>query len=144
MGLYASKEFHGSVKQQVSETNISIKCAPTYACIFVDEVETEFLKTRETAPLVWFKYIDDIVFIWIYGKEHLETFLQKLNNFNSDLKLTYEPNKKEISFLDLKLKLNEGKISTDLYVKSGDRHQYLHFTSSHRNHTKRSIVYSQG
>ena len=23
-------------------------------------------------------------------------------------------------------------------------HQYLHFTSSHPNHTKRSIVYSQG
>ena len=42
------------------------------------------------------------------------------------------------------MKLNEVKISTDLYIKSTDRHQYLHFTSSHPNHTKRSIVYSQG
>ena len=60
------------------------------------------------------------------------------------MKLTYESNEKEIPFFDLKVKLNEGKISTDLYIKSTDRHQYLHFTSSYPNHTKRSVVYSQG
>ena len=102
-----------------------------------------WLKTQERTPLVWFRYIDDIFFIWAPGKEHLETFLQELNNFNPDLKFTYESNEKEIPFLDLKVKLNEGKISTDLYIKSTDRHQYLHFTSSHPNHTKRSIVHSQ-
>ena len=110
----------------------------------MDEVETEFLKAQERTPLIWFRYIDDIFFIWTHGKEHLETFLQELNNFNPDLKFTYESNEKEIPFLDLKVKLNEGKISTDLYIKSTDRHQYLHFTSSHPNHTKRSIVHSQG
>ena len=108
------------------------------------EVETESLKTQERTPLVWFRYIDDIFFIWAPGKEHLETFLQELNNFNPDLKFTYESNEKEIPFLDLKVKLNEGKISADLYIKSTDRHQYLHCTSSHPNHTTRSIVYSQG
>ena len=110
----------------------------------MDEVETEFLKTQERTTLVWFRYINEIFFIWTHGKGHLETFLQELNNFNPDLKFTYESNEKEIPFLDLKVKLNEGKISTDLYIKSTDRHQYLHFTSSHPNHTKRSIVYSQG
>ena len=103
-----------------------------------------WLKTQERTPLVWFRYIDDIFFIWAPGKEHLETFLQELNNFNPDLKFTYESNEKEIPFLDLKVKLNEGKISTDFYIKSTDRHQYLYFTSSYPNHTKRSVVYSQG
>ena len=60
------------------------------------------------------------------------------------MKFTYELNEKEIPFLDLKVKLNEGKINTGLYIKSTDRHQYLRFTSSHPNYTKRSIVYSQG
>ena len=50
------------------------------------------------------------------------TFLQELNNFNPDLKFTYESNEKEIPFLDLKVKLNEGKISIDLYIKPTDRH----------------------
>ena len=45
-------EFNGSVKQQVSGTAIGTKCAPTYACIYIDEVETEFLETQERARLV--------------------------------------------------------------------------------------------
>ena len=117
-----SFEFNGSVKQQVLGTAIGTKCALTYACMYTDQVETEFLKTQERTPLVWFRYIDDIFFIWTHGKEHLETFLQELNYFNPDLKFTYESNEKEIPFLDLKVKLNEGKISTDFYFKSTERH----------------------
>ena len=137
-------KFNGSAKQQVSGMAISTKCVPIYACVYMYEAETEFLKTQERTPLVWFRYNDDIFLIWTHGKEHPETFLQELNNFNRDFKFTYELNEKEIPFLDLTFKLNEGKISTDLYIKSTDRHQYLHFTSSHPNHTKRSIVCSQG
>ena len=110
----------------------------------MDEVGTEFLKAQEKTPLVWFRYIDYIFFIWICGKDHLETFLEELNNFNPNLKFTSESNEKQILFLDLKVKLNEGKISTDLYIKSADRHQYIHFTPSHSNYINRSIVYSQG
>ena len=36
-----------------------------------------------------------------------------------------------------------GNLITNCLAKPTDRHQYLHFTSSHANHTKRSIVYSQ-
>ena len=43
-------------------------------------------------------------------------FLQELNNFNLDLKFIFEFNEKEIPFLELKVKLNEGKIYTDLYI----------------------------
>ena len=47
-------EFNGSVKQQVSGTAIGTKCAPTYACIYMDEVETEFLKNsrKDTTSMV--------------------------------------------------------------------------------------------
>ena len=38
---------------------------------------------------------------------------------------------------------NSGNITTDLYVKPTDTHQYLLATSCHPNHTKRSIPYSQ-
>ena len=86
------------------------------------KVETEFLKTQERAPLVCFRYIDDIFFIQTHGKEHLQIFLQEPNNFDSDFKFTYEPNEKEIPFLDIKIKLNEGKICTYLYIKSTDKH----------------------
>ena len=99
--------------------------------------------SREIRSLIWFRYIDDTFFICTHGKEHLETFLQELNNFNPDLKFTFESNDKEIPFLGLKVKLNVGKTSTDLYIKSADRYQCLHFISSHPNHNKRATC-SQG
>ena len=55
-------EFNGKVKLQIAGTAIGTKFAPAYACIYMDEVDTEFLKTQELQPLVWFLYIDDIFF----------------------------------------------------------------------------------
>ena len=55
-------------------------------------VETEFLKNKERTPLVWFKYTDHIFLNLTHGKVHLKTFLEKLNDFNVDLKFTYEAN----------------------------------------------------
>ena len=48
----------------------------------MDEVETEFLKTQELQPLVWFRYTDDIFFS--HGnhiEDELNKFLESLNNF---------------------------------------------------------------
>ena len=58
-------------------------------------------------------------------------------------KFTRESNKENIPFLDLNVNLSGNKLSTDLYIKSNDRHQYLHYTSSHPGHTKKSVVYTQ-
>ena len=74
------------------------------------------------------------------GQEKLKVCLEDLNKFQPNLQFTSEEN---VAFLDLKVKLKQGKIETDLHVKSTDRHQYLHYTSSHPEHTKRSIVFSQ-
>ena len=136
-------EFNGIVKQQISGTAIGTKFAPTYACIFMDKLETDFLNTREYLSLVWYRYIDDIFFIWTHGEEKLQFFLADLNKYYPNINFTHESNKECINFLDLKVSLLNNKLSTDLYIKPTDRHQYLHYSSSHPDHTKKSIVYSQ-
>ena len=60
-------EFNRQVKQQISETAIGTKFSPTYACIFMDDVESKFLETRSLELLIWFRYIDDVCFIWTHG-----------------------------------------------------------------------------
>ena len=67
-------EFNGIVKQQISGAAIGTKFAPTYACIFMDKLETDFLNTQEYLPLAWYRYIDDIFFIWRHGEEKLKFF----------------------------------------------------------------------
>ena len=40
-------KFNCQVKHHISGMNIGTKLAPTYACILMDEIETEFLQTQE-------------------------------------------------------------------------------------------------
>ena len=93
--------------------------------------------------MVWFRYIDDIFFIWTHGKDKLEKFLDDLNRFDNNIKFTHESSKENVTFLDLIVKLSKGCLTTDLHIKDTDRHQYLHFNSSHPDQTKRPIIYSQ-
>ena len=109
----------------------------------MDQVETQFLKTQQCKPLVWLRYINDMFFVWTHGKESLTKFLDDFNRFHPNLKFTHEFSEKSVTFLDLNVNLSSGSITTDLHIKPTDRHLYLHFSSAHPDHTKRSIVYSQ-
>ena len=127
-----------------SRESFGTKFAPTYACIFMDEIETNFLQTQEFQTLVWFRYIDNVFFIWTHGPDKLVSFMTEFNNYHpNNIKFTYESNIENITFLDLNISLSGNKLTADLHTKCTDKHQYLHYTSAHPTHTKRSIVYSQ-
>ena len=79
----------------------------------MDEVETELPETKKHRPLYWFRYINDVFFIWTHGKEKLSLFLEDLNKFHPNIKFSHEVNKESIHFLDLNVGLSDGKISTD-------------------------------
>ena len=49
--------FNNDVFQQISLTTIGTK-----HCIFMDQIEIKFLTTQSRQPMVWFRYIDDILF----------------------------------------------------------------------------------
>ena len=123
-----SFEFNGEVKRQKSGTAIG-----TSLRIFMDEVEAEFLKSQELQPFLWLHYIDDIFFVWTHGTQELDSFLNGFNKFHPNLSFTYETSKKRVNFLDLNVSIRNGAISTDLYIKPTDGHQYLDYKSSHQN-----------
>ena len=109
----------------------------------MSDLEIKFLDGQHLQPLVWLRYIDDIFFIWTPGEDSFKKFLEELNDFNQYMKFTCEYNAENIPFLDLKVGLKDGKITTDLHVKPTDHQQYLYFSSAHPNHTKRSVVFRQ-
>ena len=108
----------------------------------MDEIETNFLDAQKFKPWVWFRYIEDVLFIWTNGKEKLEGALKDFNNCHPNNKFTHEFNKENIPFLDLKVSFSGGQLITDMHIKPTNKHQYLHYTSPHPAHTKRSIVFS--
>ena len=59
------------------------------------------------------------------------------------IKFTSEWSCKAISFLDTPVVVSNGTLSTDLYTKKTDTHQYLAADSCHPWHCKAAIAYSQ-
>ena len=129
-------EFNSKVFQQISGTAIGTKFAAPYACICMDYIETEFLKTQSIKPWVWKRFIDDVFFIWTDSEENLEKILKKLNGFHPSIKFTFEKSKMKVNFLDVVIKIKNGRLSTDLYSKPVDSHQYFHYNSFHTKQIK--------
>ena len=121
---------------------IGTKFALLYACIFMNCIETEFFKTQYNTLVIekihwWYLlYLDRF---W----KNVNKFLRDLNELHPYLNFTYEKSQEKIKFLHLVIKLTDGKIVTDLYCKSTDSHQYLHYDSCDAEHIKRSIVFSK-
>ena len=87
--------------------------------------------------------MDHIFFVWTDSEENCDKFLKDPNEFHSYLKFTYNKSKQKMTFLDLVIKLTGGKIVTDLYCRSTESHQFLHYHSCSAEHIKKSIVFSQ-
>ena len=99
----------------------------------------KFLKKKMT----WWRYIDDIFFIWEHGEESLRDFTDHVNFFHPTITFTAQYSKEKVNFLDLNIKLIDGRLKTDLFVKLTDTNQILDPTSSHPYLSKKGIPYSQ-
>ena len=130
---------------QKSGTAMGTRMAPNYANLFMGDLEQELLETYPKKPLVWYRYIDDVFFIWTHGREELDKFLEFCNNNRHGM--VFETTEDSVStervpFLDVLVILLNGVLYTDLYTKPTDKFQYLNFKSSHPYHQKSSLPYS--
>ena len=121
------------------------RMAPNYANLFMGELESEILENYPKKPLVWYRYIDDIFFIWTHGREELDKFLKYANNNRHGM--VFETSDESISceqvpFLDVLVILKDGRLLTDLYTKPTDKFQYLNFKSCHPFHQKSNLPYA--
>ena len=74
-------EFNVKVCRQISGTAIGTKFSLPYAYIFMDEMETNFLKIQQSQPFLWLRYID---YTFLYGhmaKKDLIYFSKILTSF---------------------------------------------------------------
>ena len=87
-------------------------------------------------PLVWKRYIDDIICIWTGTRSELDGFLDRLNKAHRTLRFTWNISDKHIEFLDLNI-FKGGRFNSthhldiSTHFKSTNTFQYLHFSSSY-------------
>lgn len=137
--------FAGKVYRQIKGTAMGTRMAPTYANIFMAKIEEEFLKERQLRPVLYLRYIDDILMIWTHSKNELDTFLKDLNNYHPHLKFTHSISEETVTFLDIDIyKGNNysqtGHLDYKTHFKPTNTFQFLHYRSAHPQSVKRGLV----
>ncbi|XP_072026492.1 uncharacterized protein [Amphiura filiformis] len=137
--------FMGDHYLQVFGTSMGTRMAlaPSFACLFMSRLEEQMLDAAPCRPWIWWRYIDDVFFIWTREEDSLHTFLNHVNSFHRTIKFTSELSHHQVNFLDVTIRKENDSLVTDLYTKPTDSHQYLHSSSCHPQHCKSGIAYSQ-
>ena len=138
------------------------KCAPPYACLVVGYKEKtelfptdspKFFSSEESKIIkkVFRRYMDDGFFLWP-AMLNFNIFMVCLNNLHPSINYTFErakvtrdekENLVQISiFLDDNVILNsKNKISTDVYHKDTNTHDYLPYGRAHPESCKKNVPY---
>ena len=107
------------------------------------DLEKRLLLSSLKQPLSSFRFIDNVDMKWIHSNKELDEFFEPANSIHPSIKFTHKVSKTKISFLDTTTTVKEGNMTTDLYSKPTDKHQYLSPSSCHPNHCFKSIPFSQ-
>ena len=137
-------DFNGKHYLQVGGAAMGTKVAPAYANTFMGWYEDTHVYTYHRQPLLWKRFIDDIFVIWSHGEDALHLFIHHLNECMPSFKFEAETSRTEVHFLDVTVRLDpQGSISTTLYTKPTDSHNYVNYKSCHPKSCRNGIPYGQ-
>jgi hypothetical protein len=99
--IYGNKRDNGNHDLQINGTAMGTKMAPSYANIFMGDLEERLLLSSLKQPLSWFRFIDDVDMKWKHSDKELDEFFEHANSIHPSIKFTQEVSKTKISFLIL-------------------------------------------
>ena len=127
---------------QKSGTAMGCSISVFFANAFLFYRTEELLKNPPTDLKYLGRYIDDIIGVWTGKKEDIPGIFSGVTD--ESIKLTYVIGGDQLEALDLALHLTStGTITTKIFRKPTDGHQYVHWKSAHPIHLKKSIPYAQ-
>ena len=133
--------------QQVCGYAMGIRFSPNFASIYVAEWEQVAISKSSKSPLLYLRYLDDILIIWPHSKEEFWNFFEILNQQDDNIKLKATISDKS-DFLNVTIYKGtkcqtSGYLDNKVFYKPTDTHHLLHCKSFHPHHTFKRIVKSQ-
>lgn len=122
--------------------------SPSLANIYMLDFDELAMNGFRIAPLLFFRFLDDIFFIWVGSVEELLEYENYLNGLIPGIKVTLQYDPVQTNFLDCtiyKRGETDGSftLQTRVYFKATDSHQLLHKSSYHPRHTFNGVLKSQ-
>ena len=138
--------FHDRFFNQVKGIAMGTKCAPPFANFFLATLEEKALATwHGPHPLLWLRFLDDVLMLWSGDNDQLQSFLSHLNSQMSQIKFTMSSSQESTTILDLEIYKGHrfrrsGILDTKLYIKPTNPQSFLHFQSCHSASTFSTII----
>ena len=116
--------------------------SPVLANLYMEYFEAELLPTLAQQPLLWLRYVDDVLLFWP-DELDFEAFFRDINGLVPSIKFTTEWEADGmIPFLDTKVHRLTTGFSFEVYRKPTHSNQFIHYFSWQPEHVKRSSVFS--
>ena len=122
------------------------KYAPSFANIFMANLEDEVLHKAKCKPLVMFRFIDDIFVIWNHSRDELKQSSPiYLAVMTKPIKIDCNINETSVDFLDVTIFkgsgfFNHNILDTKVYFKETNTHELLHKKSFNPKRTFQGIL----
>ncbi len=150
-------EFGDRVFKQEGGCSIGKKHAPDACCLAAGKLEEETifpsshfqnivlddLSSHDPKERQYKRFIDDMIAATQCTREESAQFVTWLNTLRPELGFTYEWSDKQITFLDVTMIVEDGRIETDRHIKPTNPQLFLHYTSNHPSSVFKSIIYGQ-
>lgn len=102
---------------------------------------------NDTKPLLYYRFLDDIFFIWMHTEQELILFETYLNSLIPGIHITLKYSQNNMDFLDTTIfKLSDSTttfLQSKIFFKPTATHQLLHSESFHPPHTRKGVLKSQ-
>ncbi|KAJ8025053.1 hypothetical protein HOLleu_35149 [Holothuria leucospilota] len=121
-------QFNGRYFLQVKGVAMGTKMGPSVACLTMGHFEEQlFSQYTGVHPILYKRYIDDIVGVATGTRQDLESFIQFVGSFCPFLKFTHCISDTSVVFLDLQLSICDCKIQTPITAFRVEKNISKHF-----------------
>ena len=133
--------FNDKIYSQEFGSPMGSPISPIFAEIVMDDLESQCLKKLDFKPVIYLRFVDDI--LTIIPENKVLTMLNIFNSHNEKIQFTCEIEENNyINFLDLTLYKENNKIITNWYKKPTFSGRILNFNSNHPLHQKIGMIYN--
>ena len=126
--------FAGQNLIQTNGTAMGAANSCSYSDLAIQPIDNAAIDAQKTIfqEIFFFGwYRDDCITIWTGHVDKIDLLFEFLNSLDENLKFTVEIDGKSLCFLDLKITIDDKKLSTSVYSKPTDSHLYLDGTLCH-------------
>ena len=95
-------------------------------------IDKSILEAIQLHPHLCWIYADDTFFIWEHREDCFKQFIEKLNVFNRTIKFTVEWARENNFFFDVKVRLGNRELKSNLHIKPTDTDRFIDSTSCHQ------------